>query len=173
MPDLIKAAEFAVRKRKCTGRQRRDAGSETGCGTRDRTRNQSRDPGSGRDAGSVTDRERYEGRIDPKTADGSRAKTLLLVYREEIMATDKATKTNKMCGFVLHTAESGGPAGIMEKILRRSGRHGGKKEKRYDRYSYYHMYAQAYARGSGAGRKSGGTGDAVSAVIGEKEGRNT
>ena len=89
------------------------------------------------------------------------------------MATDKATKTNKMYGFVLHTAESGGPAVIMEKILRRSGRHGGKKEKRYDRYSYYHMYAQAYARGSGAGRKSGGIGDAVSAVIGEKEGRNT
>ena len=82
------------------------------------------------------------------------------------MATDRAT--DKMYGFVLHTAEPEGPAGIMEKILRSSGRRGGKKEKRYDRYSYYHMYDQAYARGGGAGRTSGGTGDVVSAVIAEK-----
>lgn len=78
MPDLIKAAEFAAQKRKCTGRQRRDAESELGRGIRDGTWDQRRAAGSGRDAGSVTDRERYEGRIELKTAAGSRAKTLCL-----------------------------------------------------------------------------------------------
>ena len=56
------------------------AGRGIRAGPRDQRRDvdQRRAAGSGRDAGSVTDRERYEGRIELKTAAGSRAKTLCL-----------------------------------------------------------------------------------------------